>query len=141
MPSRSRSPWAGKQGTRDGDQLALARREAGAALADDVLEPVIEPRSYPVDAHGGGGGAHLFVRGIGFGEADVVGDRAAEQEGVLEHDAELAPVADELDVPEVGAVDADGSLVRVVEAGDQLRRRRLAAARFADERDAAARRH
>ena len=81
---------------------------------------------------------HLLVRGVRLGEADVVGDRAAEEERVLEHDAELAPVADELDVAEVGSVDAHGALVGVVEAGDQLRGRRLAAAGLADERDAAA---
>ena len=84
---------------------------------------------------------HLLVGGVGLREADVVGDRAAEEERILEDDAELAPVADELDVAQVGAVDADRALVRVVEAGDQLRRRRLAAARLADQGDAAAGRH
>ena len=44
----------------------------------------------------------------------------------------------QLHVAQVGAVDAHGALERVVEAGDQLRGRRLAAARLADERDAPA---
>ena len=77
----------------------------------------------------------------GRAEADVVGDRAAEQERILEHDAELAADRAQLHVAEIGAVDAHRALERVVEAGDQLRGRRLAAARLADERDAAARRH
>ena len=42
---------------------------------------------------------------------------------------------------EVDAVDAHRALVGVVEAADEPRERRLAAARLADEREAAARRH
>ena len=34
----------------------------------------------------------LLVGGLGLGEADVVGDRAGEQERILQHDAELAAV-------------------------------------------------
>ena len=45
----------------------------------------------------------------------------------------------QLDLAQVEAVDAHGAVVRVVEAGDQLRERRLAAARLAHEREAAAR--
>ena len=101
--------------------------EARAALADDVIEPVLEPRGDAVDADGGGGRPHLLVGGVRLREADVVGDRAAEEERILEDDAELAPVADELDVAEIRPVDANRALVGVVEAGDQLRRRRLAA--------------
>ena len=52
----------------------------------------------------------LLVGRLGAAEADVVGDRAAEEERVLQHDAELAAVRAQLHVAEVGAVDADGAL-------------------------------
>ena len=61
-----------------------------------------------------------------------------EEERILEHDAELAAVRAELELAQVVAVDADRAVVRVVEAPHELRRGRLAAARLADEREAAA---
>ena len=78
---------------------------------------------------------------VGLAEADVRGDRAAEEERVLEHDAELAAVRAERDVAQVDAVDANGARVGVVEAADEPGERRLAAARLADERETAARGH
>ena len=128
----------GDQRARDRDQLALAGREAGAALAHDVVEPVLEARRNAVDADRARRVDDLLVGRVGTAEADVVGDRAAEEERVLQHDAELAAVRAELtsrrSFPSTRTVPAR----RVVEARDQLRRRRLAAARLADERDAAA---
>src|SRR3954469_14067875 len=82
------------------------------------------------------GGGELLVGRLGSTEADVVGNRAAEKERILEHHAELAPNRSELHVAQVGAVHLHGALERVVEAGDQLRRRRLAAAGLSDESDA-----
>ena len=61
-----------------------------------------------------------------------------EQERVLEHDAELPAVGAQLERAQVVPVDQDRAVVRVVEAPDELRGRRLAAARLADEREAAA---
>ena len=131
----------GEQGARDRDQLALPGREPGASLAHVVVEAALEARDDAVDADRGRGARDVLVARVGLREADVVGDRAGEQERVLEHDPELAPVRAELDRAQVDPVDAHGALVRVVEARDQLRERRLAAARLADEREAAARRH
>ena len=108
-------------------------------FAHDVVEAILEPRGDAVDADRRRGGDHLLVGRLGAAEADVVGDRAAEQERILEHDTELAAVRAQLDVPQVDAVDADRAPAGVVEAGDQLRRRRLAATRLADEGDTAAR--
>ena len=134
-------PRVGEQRARDRDQLPLAGREARAALADDVVEPALEPGRDPVDADRVRGGGDLLVGRLGAPEADVVRDRAAEQERVLEDDPELAPDRPQLHVAEIDAVDAHRALERVVEARDQLRGRRLAAAGLADERDAASRGH
>ena len=81
---------------------------------------------------------HGLVARVGAREADVVGDGAREEERVLEHDPQLAAIAAEPHVAQVGAVDRHAAGARVVEARDQLRERRLATARLADERDAAA---
>ena len=86
----------GEQRPGDRDELALARRQARSALAHGVVEPALQPGDEPVDADCRGGLAHLLVGRVGAGEAHVVGDRAREEERVLEHHAELAPVAAEL---------------------------------------------
>ena len=137
--SRIRIRGSASERAGDRDQLALARREARAALADDVVEPVLEPGGDPVDADRARGRGDLLVGRVRAAEADVVGDRAAEEERILEHDAELAAVASAArtsrrSVPSTRTAPSS----RVVEARDQLRGRRLAAARLADERDAAA---
>ena len=66
---------------------------------------------------------------------DVVGDRAGEQEAFLRDDPELAAQRVLGDVAQVGAVDRDAAAGRVVEAGEQLRDRRLAGPGVSDERD------
>ena len=69
-------------------------------------------------------------------EADVVGDRAREQEAVLrDHDDRAGAARDSATVAQVDAVQAHRAGGRVVEARDQLRDRRLARAGRADERD------
>ena len=132
----------GEQRARDRDQLALAGGEPGAALADDVVEPAPRSARRRGRRRSPQRPRRPPRRSRRAAEADVVGDRAAEQERVLEDDSELPPVA--------SAAGRRGGRCRrraprprvgVVEAGDQLRGRRLAAARLADERDAAARRH
>ena len=128
----------GEQRARDRDELALARGEAGAALAHDVLKPV----SRTARRRGRGRRRRRRPSDLGVGrpgsrEAQVRGDRPREQGRVLEDDAELPPVRVQVDLAQVAAVDADRARSRVVEARDQLRRRRLAAAGLADEREAA----
>ena len=68
-------------------------------------------------------------------EGEVVEDRPREQERLLRHDPELRAQRARLDVAQVVAVDQDPPLGRVVEARGELRERRLARARRADQRD------
>ena len=128
----------GEERPRDRDQLALACRQAGAALAHRVCEPGVEAARDPVDADRLRHVGHHLVRRLGPREADVVGDRPREQERILQDDPELAAVRAQLQLAQVVAVHADRAVVRVVEAADELRGRGLAAARLADEREAAA---
>src|SRR5205085_7543284 len=74
-------------------------------------------------------------------EADVRRDRATEEEWVLEHNTELAPVRAQLHAAQVDAVDPHGAVIGVVEAADEPRERRLPVAGLADEREASADRH
>src|SRR5207253_9098696 len=90
-----------QEGARDRDQLPLACRKSGAALADWMVESLVEAGGDPVDADRGGRGANLVVASLRPREADVVGDRPGEEERVLEDDAELAPVRPELELAQV----------------------------------------
>ena len=127
-------PRVGEERAGDRDQLALAGREAAAALAHRVAEALGEPPGEPVETEHRRRLGDLVVARVGAREADVVGDRAREQERVLQHDAELAAVRAQVELAQVDAVGQDRALERVVEAGDELGERRLAAARLADER-------
>ena len=66
--------------------------------------------------------------------ADVLGDGAVEQEVVLQHDAEVAPVLGQPQRQQVAAVDAHAALRRPVERHDQADERALARPGRSDER-------
>ena len=63
-------------------------------------------------------------------EREVAGDRAGEQEHVLQHDADVAAQRREIPVAHVDAVDQDAAALHVVDAVEQLDHRRLARRRW-----------
>src|SRR6185369_13292020 len=73
----------GKNGTGDGDALALSAGELDAAFADDGVVFLLELFGKLIDAGDAAGGEDLLVGGCGTREADVFADRAVKQEGVL----------------------------------------------------------
>ena len=75
----------------------------------------------------------------GPAEADVVHDRVAEQEGVLQHDADLPAQAGARHIAHVEAVDRTAPPRHIVEARDQVDDGGLAGAGRADDRDGLAR--
>ena len=77
----------------------------------------------------------LGARGVRSTEGDVFADGAPEQEAFLRNDPELSANRGLRHLAQVGAVDRDAPVARVVEAGEQLRDRGLPRARVADERD------
>ena len=79
------------------------------------------------------GGDELGVARGRPGEAQVVGDRPAEEVALLGHDPELRAQRALSDRAQVVPVDAHDAGVGVVEAGDQLGERALAGAGRADE--------
>ena len=74
-----------EDGAGDGDALALAARQRGAALADDELVGAGLLGDEIVRLGQPRGLLDLGVGGLGPADADVLGDRAVEQAGVLEH--------------------------------------------------------
>ena len=79
----------GQDGAGDGDALALAAGELDAALADDGVVLLFEVLGELVDAGDAAGFEDLLFGGVGAGEGDVFADGAVEQEGVLQHHAEI----------------------------------------------------
>ena len=90
-------------------------------------------------ANGLGGRDDLFVGRIQPAVADVVHDRAGENEAVLQHDAHLGAQGVQRHLGDVVAVNQHAAGIDVVEARDQVHDRRLARAGRADKRDRLAR--
>ena len=68
-------------------------------------------------------------------QPDVAADRAAEQERILQHDAEAAAQIGEVHLFHVDAIDADCAFLHVVKAQQQRDQRGLARAGVADHGD------
>ena len=125
-------PWVGQQRPSDRDQLPLSRRKAAATLSDRMLEAGWEAARDRVQSDHLGDPGHLLVTCLRLGEAQVFGDRAREQERVLEHNSELLSIPEQIELPEVNPVDEHGTAGRVVEPSGELGKRRLAATGLAD---------
>ena len=125
----------GEERAGERDELALAEREPEAALADFGVVALRELRDERIGADGRRRGFDLRSRCARAAEGDVVRDRAREEEPLLRDDPELPPERGLRDVAEIGPVDRDSSVARVVEAREQLRDGRLPGSRVADERD------
>ena len=101
----------GQGGPGQRDQLLLPRREAGAALAHLGVEALGQQREALPHADGVEGRHHLAVGGAGAGEADVLEDRAVEQEPLLGHDDDPLAQRPLGGVAQVDAGVADGPSV------------------------------
>ena len=129
----------GEDGAGDGDALPLAAAELHAALADERVVAVGQCVDELVGVGDRGGAADVVGRRAAVAVGDVRGDGAVEQEHVLLDDADQAAVAVDVDVAQVAAVEQDAAAGGVVEAGDEVAERGLAAAAGADEGDRLAR--
>lgn len=123
----------GEQGAGDGHALALAAGEVGAALVEGGVVAV----GQILDEFVGSGharGKHDFLeRGRGFGGGDVLADGAFEQKAFLEHDADGAAQVGQVEIPHVGAVQGDASLLQRVQALDEPGEGRFAGTRPAND--------
>ena len=82
---------------------------------------------------------HLLLGRVGLADPQILGDRAVEQQHLLEHHADIAPQAREREGADVHAVDLHHARLRIEDAVQQRQRRRLAGAGRADQRDGLAR--
>src|SRR6185503_17445863 len=74
-------------------------------------------------------------RGVAAAVADVLGDRAVEEEDFLLDDAEQTTIAVYLDLAQIDAIEFDRAFAGIVEASNEVAERRLARATGADQRD------
>ena len=123
----------GQHGPGDGEKLALALAQARAPLAQHGVITLGQSFDEIVGVGQFGRGHHLFIAGVGSAKADVVHHRVVEEEGVLQHDADLAPQAGQGHIPHVDAVDAHRPLTHIVKAGDEADDGGLARARGAHQ--------
>ena len=121
------------QRARDGDALALPARERGAALTDHGVVAVFQLTDEFVRVRGARRGLDLLRGGPGFPVRDVLADRGAEQDRLLQHQADVAPQRGPAVLPDVAAVDQDRAPLRLVQPQDQAHDRGLAGPRHAHQ--------
>src|SRR5439155_6336151 len=82
-------PGIGEKRTCQRDELPLAERKTRTTFVELCFVAVLEAQDEIVRANGLRGLHHLFARGIGAPEGDVLRDVAGEEETFLRDDAEL----------------------------------------------------
>ena len=122
-------------GACDGDALALAAGEHRAFFADGLVVAGWFFRDEIVRVRVLRGVQDFRARGTVAAECDVVEDGVVKEHGLLRDDGDLIPQIARVDVADVGAADGDFSLLRIVEAQEEVRDGRLSRAAAADERD------
>src|SRR4029450_5847511 len=116
----------GDPGPGEGDQLALPGGQQGAPLTDLGVEAVGQAGDDLVGPDGPSGGLDLGPGRLRPAEADVVQDRAREQEALLGDVAHGPAQVGQADLAQIDAVQGDPAPLGIVEAGDQLGHGRLA---------------
>ena len=122
----------------DGEPLALAAGEEPAAFADAGVETFRVALDEFQRLGALGGVAHFGDCGVGLADAQILGDRAVEQQRLLKHHADIAAQPGERQRPDVHAVDGDEARLRVEGAVQERERGGFAAAGRADQSDAVA---
>ncbi|MNP40314.1 hypothetical protein D3C76_1339480 [compost metagenome] len=107
------------QRTGNADALALTARQPGTAFTDLGVEAVRQARDDFADAGQPGGVFERCSTGVGFANADVVGDAALEQPGVLQYLAEVAGQAGAAHLPHVYTANPNVTLAGIEEPRDQ----------------------
>src|SRR5215472_3415146 len=122
----------GNERARDGQTLALAAREAGAALAHDGVVAIGELKDEIMGAGHLRGSNDLFNRHRAVCQRDIVAHRAIEQDALLQHHADLAAQPGWIDHAEINAVDQNPPALGDVKPLNQLGESALARAGRAD---------
>ena len=123
---------------RDGDALLFAAGEALARLARRRVVALRELFDEFLALRGARRGPDLLVRRARIAEADVFKQRTVEEEIILRNKADVFRELRERHILDIHSADRDLARAHIPESRDELRDRRLAAARRADERGEAA---
>ncbi len=127
--------WVAQDGARDGQALLLTPREFHAALADLRIVAILLLDDEVVRIRCLRRFKQLLVCGLRSAIAQVVADRAREEERLLKDDPDLAAQRVKGHVPQIIPVDQDPALGGVVEARDEVTQSALARATRADQGD------
>jgi hypothetical protein len=121
---------------RDRKALALAAREQRAAFADAAVDAVGQALDEFHRVRGLRGGDDVgFARVPHCAVGDVLRDRGVEQRDALPDPRDLLAQALQRVVRQRDAIEQDRAARRFVETRNEVRQRRLAAARASDQRD------
>src|SRR6185503_9404286 len=101
---------------RDGDSLALAAGEHASAFADARLESVRILLDELQRLGARGSDANVLVGRLRAADAQILRDRAVEQQNLLEHHADVPAERRKLDAADVHTVDLDRSRLRIEHA-------------------------
>ena len=123
-----------KDRPRDRDPLSLPAREPDAALPELGVVPVGQGLDECVRPRCLGRGHDRFPIDLDA-VGDVLGDRAREEDALLQDETHLIAQPLQRALADVSAVDHDPPVLRVVEAGDERRNGRLARAGAPDHRE------
>ena len=106
--------------TGNGHPLLLSTGQKRAPLAHIRIEALGHCQNILVDLRLFGRLHHFFEGGIGLSVADILKDRVSEQEYILLDDANVAVQRLLGHIPDIQAINGDGTLGNIVEPGNQL---------------------
>src|SRR3954464_8496507 len=115
------------------DELLLSRRERAAALAYRFVECLRQAAHEVTDIYVVSGTLDHLTRDPFRTKADIVGNRAGEEEGILQHDSITATQLADFHLPNVDAVNTDRSALNVIEPQQERDDRGLACTSVADD--------
>src|SRR5215470_3512308 len=98
---KNEDPRLAQQCAGDRNPLLLPTREVRATFLQKRVVALRKVLDELVSARGCGYGDDLFERGVGFGRTDVFANRAAKEETLLQHDADLAAEVRQVDLADV----------------------------------------
>ena len=124
-----------KQRARNGDALALAARQAYAALTDHRVIALGQARNEFMGVGRCGRGFHFRLARPWFAEENIFADRAVKQIGVLINHRQLAAKIGEAEIAQILPAQPDRARSRVVLAQQQLHHGGFAATGRPDDAD------
>ena len=119
----------------DGDALALTAGEDETAIADLGIDAARQAMNEFLCIRGPNGIPDLFIRRIQTAIENIFFDGGIEEECILRHKADVVTKGADCHIPDVDAIDVDGSACHVIETRKQVGNGRLAGTGWADDGD------